>query len=84
MEENSNQADKSIEKISKLLETRPPQGQFRDQLFWLVDVIYACKASSNLVLVEEAKLMEKVLGKLSEFLETGNQQALEETTVRIQ
>ncbi len=84
MEENSNQADKSLEKISKLLETRPPQGQFRDQLFWLVDVIYACKASSNRVLIEEAKLMEKVLGKLGEFLKTGNQEALGEATVRVQ
>lgn len=76
--------DESMEKISKLLQSRPQARLFRDQLFWLVDVIYACKASSNRVLIEEAKLMEKVLGKLGEFLKTGNQQALEEATVRIQ
>ncbi|NVM18848.1 MAG: toll/interleukin-1 receptor domain-containing protein [Candidatus Lokiarchaeota archaeon] len=73
-----------MEKISNLLESRAPKGQFRDQLFWIVDVINACKASGNHVLVEEAKLMEKVLGKLGDFLKTGNQQALEEATVRIQ
>ncbi|MFX0048436.1 MAG: toll/interleukin-1 receptor domain-containing protein [Candidatus Hermodarchaeota archaeon] len=83
MKEKSNQNDESMEKISKLLESRPPQGQFREQLFWLVDVIYACKASNNRLLVEEAKLIEKALGKLGEFLKSGNQEALEDAGVRI-
>lgn len=73
----------SMKKISSILKRRPPQGQFRDQLFWLVDIIYACKASGNVMLVEEAKLMEKVLGSLSEFLKNGNQQALNDATTRI-
>jgi len=82
--ENQSKKDESTENISKLLHKRPPQGQFRDQLFWLVDLIYACKASNNLVLKEEAKLMEKALAHLSDFLETGNQSGLDEATKRVE
>ena len=31
----------AVEKISRMLHRRPPQGRFREQLFWLVDIIYA-------------------------------------------
>ncbi len=84
MENQSNQKEDSMENISKMLHKRPPQGRFRDQLFWLVDLIYACKASNNLVLKEEAKLMEKALAHLSDYLETGNQAALDEATQRVE
>jgi hypothetical protein len=84
MENQSKHSEDLKEKISQILQKRPPQGRFRDQLFWLVDLIYACKASNNRVLIEEAKLMEKALKHLGEFLETGNQLALDEATKRVE
>ncbi|MFX0058141.1 MAG: hypothetical protein ACFE8J_07560, partial [Candidatus Heimdallarchaeota archaeon] len=78
MEKETDQSNtkKAIEKLSDLLKQRPPKGQFRDQLFWLVDIIHICKSSGNLVLIQEAKLMENVLNNLSEFLKTGETEAL--------
>lgn len=72
------------ENISKILKKRPPQGQFREQIFWLVDLIYACKDSGNKVLIEESKLMEEALKHLSEYLETGDMQKLNNATKRVE
>ena len=73
-----------MEKIKNLLDARPPKGRFRDQLFWLVDIIYACKESNNRVLIEEAKLMEKALGDLGKFLETGKTDELNKALVNVE
>ena len=73
-----------MEKIKILLDERPPKGRFRDQLFWLVDIIYACKESNNRVLIEEAKLMEKALGDLGKFLETGKTDELNKALVNVE
>ncbi|MFX1589851.1 MAG: hypothetical protein ACFFC1_17045, partial [Promethearchaeota archaeon] len=81
--ENDN-VQKTKQKLSDLLKRRPPQGQFRDQLFWLVDIIHVCKASGNLLLMQEAKLMEKALNKLSEFLKTGDTQVLNDATKHVE
>jgi len=77
------QPENPMDKISRILQNRPPQGQFRDQLFWLVDLIYACKASDNVLLVEEAKLIEDALGHLKEYLESGDNEALEDATKKV-
>jgi hypothetical protein len=76
MENKSGHPDESMEKIARMLQKRPPKGQFREQLFWLVDLVYTCKASNNLVLKEEAKLMEGALKRLGDYLETGDQEGL--------
>jgi hypothetical protein len=73
-----------MEKIKNLLDERPPKGRFRDQLFWLVDIIYACKESNNRVLIEGAKLMEKALGDLGKFLETGKTDELNKALVNVE
>jgi hypothetical protein len=73
-----------MEKISELLELRPPKDRFRDQLFWLVDIINACKNTNNRTLIEEAKLMEKALGDLGTFLETGNSQELNKAILHVE
>jgi hypothetical protein len=73
-----------MEKISELLELRPPKDRFRDQLFWLVDIINACKNTNNRTLIEEAKLMEKALGDLGTFLETGNSQELNKAILYVE
>ena len=76
-------SENKFENISKILQQRPPQGQFRDQVFWLVDLIHACKASGNTLLIEEAKLMEEALKHISEYLETGDMQKLDDATKRV-
>ena len=73
-----------MEKIKNLLDIRPPKGRFRDQLFWLVDIVYACKESNNRVLIEEAKLMENALGDLGKFLETGKTNELDKALVNVE
>jgi hypothetical protein len=73
-----------MEKISELLELRPPKDRFRDQLFWLVDIINACKNTNNRTLIEEAKLMEKALGDLGTFLETGNSRELNKAILHVE
>ena len=80
----NNNSDNLMKKLSDLLHNRPSKGRFREQLFWLVDIIYACKNSNNTLLVEEAYLMEDALGRLSEFLKTGDQQALTDATKRVE
>ncbi|MBI5507181.1 MAG: hypothetical protein HY903_00385 [Deltaproteobacteria bacterium] len=67
-----------------MLRRRPPQGRFREQLFWLVDIIYACKASGDKLLVAEARLVEDALGRLGEYLETGEAAALEDATTQVE
>ncbi len=74
----------AVERISRMLHRRPPQGRFREQLFWLVDIIYACKASGDRVLIAEARLMEAALGRLGEYLETGETTALNEATTAVE
>ncbi len=67
-----------------MLHRRPPQGRFREQLFWLVDLVYACKASGDAGLVEQARLVEDALGSLGEYLETGNTEALTQASARVE
>jgi hypothetical protein len=74
----------SLDKIARMLHRRPPQGRFREQLFWLVDLIYACKSSGDNALAAEAQLVEDALGLLGEFLETGDRDALERATARVE
>ena len=74
----------SLQKVSKMLRRRPPQGRFREQLFWLVDVVYACKGSGDNALAAEARLVEDALGALGSFLETGDQHSLDEATARVE
>jgi hypothetical protein len=74
----------SVERIARMLHRRPPQGRFREQLFWLVDLVYACKSSGEAMLVEQARLVEDALGSLGEYLETGNSEALTEASARVE
>jgi hypothetical protein len=74
----------ALDKIARMLQRRPPAGRFREQLFWLVDVIYACKASGEQALVAQAQLVEEALGRLGEFLETGDNSLLDEAMTRIE
>ena len=74
----------TVDKISRMLRRRPPQGKFREQLFWLVDLIYACKSSGDNALSAEAQLVEDALGQLGEFMETGDQEALRQATARVE
>lgn len=62
---------KSREKISRALLRRPDPKDLRQYLFWLVDVIYACKATKDPVLLEQARLLEDALGHFGAFLESG-------------
>lgn len=73
-----------FERISHIMQHRPPKGKFREQLFWLVDVIYSCKATGIPNLIEQANLMEDVWISLGEYLENGNQQALDSATVKVE
>ena len=57
---------------------------FREQLFWLVDLIYACKTSGDNALAAEAQLVEDALGSLGEFLETGDKDSLARATARVE
>lgn len=68
---------KSREKISRALLRRPDPADLRQYLFWLVDVIYACKATKDPVLLDQARLLEDALGHFSAFLEGGQPQELE-------
>jgi hypothetical protein len=74
----------SLDKIARMLERRPPDSRFREQLFWLVDLVYACKASGDSRLSEQARLVEDALGRLGEFLETGEMSALHEASARVE
>ncbi len=67
-----------------MLLRRPPQGRFREQLFWLVDIIYACKSSGDEDLVSQAQGVEDALGRLGEYLETGDTRALDDATAQVE
>jgi hypothetical protein len=73
-------SDAAFKKLALVLQKRPEEGQLREQLFWLFDVIYACKATNDPLLMEESIIMEKALDDLGEYLKTGNQEALERAT----
>jgi hypothetical protein len=74
----------ALDKIARMLERRPPDSRFREQLFWLVDLVYACKASGDARLSDNAGLVEAALGRLGEFLETGEMSALTEASARVE
>lgn len=74
----------ALDKIARMLERRPPPTKFRDQLFWLVDLVYACKASGSAELIEHARIVEDALGRLGEFIETGDSSALDNATARVE
>jgi hypothetical protein len=74
----------SLVKIARMLERRPPEGRFREQLFWLVDLVYACKTSGDAQLVMHARLVEDALGDLGEFMETGASEALAQASARVE
>lgn len=74
----------SVARISELLQRRPPPGRFREQLFWLVDLIYACKSSSDEGVRRQATLVEQALGALGDYLETGNTEALQRATSQVE
>ena len=74
----------ALEKIARMLERRPPPERFRDQLFWLVDLVYACKASGNSLLNEHANIVEDALGRLGEFIQTGDKSELDHATARVE
>ena len=74
----------NVEKIARMLHRRPPQGRFREQLFWLVDIVYACKSSGDKLLAQEARLVEDALGRLGEYLETGDAAALDDATTQVE
>jgi len=57
---------------------------FREQLFWLVDLIYACKSSGDNALAAEAQVVEDALGSLGEYLETGDTVSLSRATTRVE
>ncbi len=65
-----------VEKIRLALQRRPAANQFREQLFWLVDLIYACTSSGDPVLIENARLLESAVGNLGNYLESGDDEAL--------
>ena len=73
-----------VEKVARMLHRRPPRGRFREQLFWLVDIVYACKSSGDELLAEEARLVEGALGRLGEYLETGDTAALDDATLQVE
>lgn len=61
-----------IAKVVRMLKRKPPADRVREQLFWLVDVIYACKSSGHDLLEQRVSLVESALGQLGAYLESGN------------
>ncbi len=74
----------SVERIARMLQRRPGEGKLREQLFWLVDLVYACKSSGDERLASEARLVEDALGAMGEYLETGNADALSSARTRVE
>ena len=74
----------SREKIARALTRRPDGEDFRKTVFWLVDVIYACKASQDQALVNQSVLLEDALGCLGRFLETGDKELLAQTHAHLE
>lgn len=73
----------SIERIARTLERRPGPERLREQLFWLVDLVYACKASGESILIAHAALVEEALGLLGTYLETGDDDCLQQAGARM-
>ena len=74
----------AFNEIWKILEKRPTAGPdgdredlFREQLYWLVDLIQACKRSRDPTLMGEAKVVEKALEDMGRYLETGDTENLD-------
>ena len=67
-----------LESIVEVLKRRPQGDNHREQLFWLVDLVYSCKSSDNPELVEQAGLVEVALGSLGRYIEDGDNEALAE------
>lgn len=67
-----------------MLLRRPPEGRLREQLFWLVDIVFACKSSDDKDLVEQASLVEQALADLGDYLETGDSEALDLAAARVE
>jgi len=65
-----------LESIREVLNRRPAPDNHREQLFWLVDLVYSCKSSENPDLVRQAGLVEEALGALGRYIESGDKQAL--------
>ncbi len=74
----------SLAKVARMLERRPPDSRFREQLFWLVDLVYACKSSGDAELMKHARLVEEALGNLGEFMETGASELLTQASARVE
>lgn len=74
----------SVERVSRMMLRRPGPGQLREQLFWLVDVVYACKSSGDQTLEESAALVEEAVGLFGSYMEKGDDEALERAVVCIE
>lgn len=74
----------SIDKVIQMLRRQPSDpADFRARLFWLVDVVYACRASEDPFLQEHAELVEEALGALGGYLESGDETQLGLATRRV-
>lgn len=67
-----------------MLKRKPPADRVKEQLFWMVDVIYACKSSGHPVLEERVQLVETALGQLGQYLEAGETDHLEQALHNIE
>lgn len=74
----------SLVKVARMLERRPPDSRFREQLFWLVDLVYACKSSGDAELVKHARFVEEALGNLGEFMQTGDSELLTQASACVE
>ena len=66
-----------------MLNQRPSDELVDEQLFWLVDLIYACKASGSEELARCALLVEEALGGLGNYIEVGDNEALAKARERV-
>ena len=57
-----------LESIVEVLKRRPQADNHREQLFWLVDVVYACKQSGSQALAQDAAEVEQALGSLQRLI----------------
>jgi hypothetical protein len=81
----------AFNEIWKILERRPAAAtdgdqtdRFREQLFWLVELMQACKRSRDPTLMGEAKVVEKALEDMGRFLETGDTKNLNAAAKQIE
>lgn len=71
-------------RLARQLLKRPLQGQFREQLFWLVDTIYMAKTSGSPTLEVSATEAENAFSSLNKYLETGDASALDVATSAVE